>query len=105
MWDPTVSAPPMSTSSAPLPAVIDETEQTAATPQKNQIPSNPVQKEAPSLPPHLLGVSLSEVAEKGDIEAVKALLNAKADINAQSGGGVNALLAATMMGHEAVVRL
>ena len=59
----------------------------------------------PILPSHLIGVSLYSVAEKGDVEAVKILLHAKADVNAQGGEYGNALQTASCHGHEAVVQL
>jgi len=59
----------------------------------------------PILPSHLIGVSLYSMAGMGDIEAVKILLNAKADVNAQGGEYGNALQTASCHGHEAVVQL
>jgi ankyrin repeat protein len=57
------------------------------------------------LPAHLIGVSLYKVAKQGNVEAVKMLLNAGADVNAQGGHCGNALQIASRYGHEAVVRL
>jgi ankyrin repeat protein len=51
-------------------------------------------------------VSLYDVAEKGDIFGVSALLNAKVDINAEGAGIYKIpLQVASYCGHEAVVRL
>jgi len=61
------------------------------------------ESETPSLPSRLIGVSLNEAAAKGDIEGVKALLNANHYINAQGLG--NALQAASIQGDVGVVQL
>ena len=64
----------------------DAPEQTPATPPKHEVPANPDKNNATCLPPHLIGVSLYNVAEKGDVEAVKALLNTKVDCDAEEEG-------------------
>ena len=58
-----------------------------------------------STPTHVLQVSLYEVAERGDVEAVRTLLNANVNVNARGRLYGNALQAASRNGHEAVVRL
>ena len=92
-------------SSITLLELSDDTEQTQSIPQNHQVIVTEGDNSKPILPSHLIGVSLYSVAEKGDVEAVKILLNAKADVNAQGGEYGNALQAASWCGHEAVVRL
>jgi hypothetical protein len=87
-----------------LPAVADETEQTPTMPQTH-LEILPNEESTPALPSHLIGVSLYKVAEMGDVEAVRTLLNAKVDVNARGRLYGNALQAASRNGHEAVVRL
>ena len=80
--------------------------QTPTTSQKHRVRADPDKSNAPSLPPHLIGLSLYEVAERGDIEAVRAFLNTKVDINAQGDPYYgNPLRVASAQGHIAVVRL
>jgi len=57
------------------------------------------------LPPHLVGVSLHSASESGDLEAVKTLLSANADVNAQGGYFGNALQAASWKRDQPMVRL
>ena len=90
---------------ANLLALSDDSEQTQSMPQSHQVIVTGDENCATSVPSHLIGVSLYSVAEKGDVEAVKILLNAKADVNAQGGEYGNALQAASRHGHETVVRL
>jgi len=92
-------------SSGILLAVTDETEQTPVMPQKHQVGANETENDTPSLPPRLLGVSLYEVAAKGDIEAVEALLNAKANVTTRDDDRRTALHRAAEGGHGAVVEL
>ena len=98
--DPKESVPSMSMKHEPP-------QQTPTTPQKDQVRANPNERNVPSLPQHLIGMSLYEVAERGDIDGVKALLNTKVNIDAD--GEVyeigNPLQVASYRGHEAVVRL
>jgi ankyrin repeat protein len=61
--------------------------------------------DAEPLPPHLRDMSLYEAAEKGDLDAVKKLIAAKRDVNAQGRWYGNALQAASFKGFEPVVRL
>ena len=94
------------TNSGTLLAVTGETEQTPATPQQHlEVVTNEAEESTPALPSHLIGVSLYKVAERGDVEGVKSLLNAKADVNAKGEYYGNALQAASSCGREAVVRL
>ena len=110
-WDPIERAPPMPTkheaivSSVSLPAVTDDTEQTLETTENHQVDATETERDAPSLPLHLTGVSLFEAASKGDVEAVRALLNANADVNEEGGFSDNALHAASWRGYEDVVEL
>src|SRR5271170_4381438 len=87
--------------------ISDSTESVLSMPQKHEAfaTSNDAENEAPSLPAHLLGVSLYEVAGKGDVEAVRELINAKVDVNAQGEKYGNALQVASYKGHKAVVQL
>jgi ankyrin repeat protein len=76
------------------------------TPQKHQVGANPAKNNALSLPPHLIGVSLYMVAERGDVEAVRALLNTRVDIDAEGEEPYgNPLQIASYKGHEGMVRL
>jgi len=76
-------------------ATSDDTEQTQSTVQNDH---NIIGDSDNSTP-------LYRAAEKGDIEAVKILLDANEDINAQGGFYGNALQAASANGHKPVVRL
>jgi ankyrin repeat protein len=49
-------------------------------------------------------VELISAAGKGDLSRVRALLDAKADVNAKAGDGSMALIVAAREGHVAVVR-
>ena len=54
---------------------------------------------------HAESGNLIEAAEQGDLPRVKALLNAKADVNAKkSDDGVTALMLAAQDGHKEVVQ-
>jgi len=88
-----------------LPAVTDETDQTPPTAQIHPVDTNETETDTPSLPSHLIGVSLYSMAGTGDIEAVKILLNAKADVAATDGEGRTALHLAARGGHKDVVVL
>ena len=81
--------------------------QTPTTSQKHRVRADPDNSNAPSLPPHLIGVSLYDVAASGDIDAVRAFLNTKVDIDAQPEDSYygNPLQVASVKGHIAVVRL
>src|SRR5277367_1533608 len=86
------------TASIPLiPAVTDETGQTPTMLQTHlEVLTN--EESTPALPLHLIGASLYKIAEMGDVEAVRTLLNAKADINARGRLYGNALQAASRNG-------
>lgn len=56
-----------------------------------------------TLPPRLIGLWLHDEAGKGNLETVKALINAGADVNAQGRFFGYALEAAAWNGHKAVV--
>ena len=56
-----------------------------------------------TLPPHLIGLSLQGEAGEGNLENVKALINAGADVNAREQFFGRALVAASYNGHKAVV--
>ena len=86
-----------------LNCVSSSTEQTQLRLENRQVSES--DNSTPILPSHLIGVSLYSLAERGDVEAVKILLNAKVDVNAQGGLYGNALQAASRDGHEDVVRL
>jgi serine/threonine protein kinase len=89
-----------------LGALSDDTEQTQSMLQNNQVIVTEGDNSTPNLPSRLIGGgSLYSAAQKGDVEAVKILLNATADVNAQGGLYGNALQAASRNGDEAVVRL
>jgi serine/threonine-protein phosphatase 6 regulatory ankyrin repeat subunit B len=51
------------------------------------------------------GDDLADAARKGDLPRVKALLAAKADVNAQAVDGTTALMAASKNGHQEAVQL
>ena len=70
-------------SSITLLELSDDTEQTQSIPQNHQVIVTEGDNSKPILPSHLIGVSLYSVAEKGDVEAVKMLLGANADVDAQ----------------------
>ena len=93
--------------SAPLmPMKHEAPQQTPTPPLKHHIRADPDKSNAPSLPPHLIGLSLYDVAASGDIEAVRAFLNTKVDIDAQGDPYYgNSLNVAAAQGHIAVVRL
>ena len=95
-------------SSVPLLEVTDDTDPTPATPQTPQIDTNEVENESASFPLHLIQgryVSLYQAADWGDIETVKALLDAKVDVNAEGGLLGNALQAGSFGGRKEVVQL
>ena len=54
----------------------------------------------PILPSHLIGVPLYSVAGKGDVEAVKILLNARVDVAAKDNLGQTALHLAAWFGRK-----
>ena len=86
-------------------AVTTEAARMPSAPQHNIVGSNSRRNYAQNIPPHLIGLSLYVATEKADLEAVKALIIAKVDINANGGFYGNALQVAAVYGHEAVVRL
>ena len=93
-------------SARPTPMKHEGPQHTPITPQiKHQVRANPDKNNAQSLPSRLIGMSLYEVAERGDIEGVRAFLNTKVDINARGGPDGNPLHIASARGHIAVVRL
>ena len=85
--------------------VNSEAKQTSSTLHGDIVGSNSPGDNAQPLPPHLRGMSLYGAAVNGDLDAVKALITAKRDVNAQGGHLGNPLQAASRVGFEAVVRL
>jgi len=92
-------------SSTTVPEMSDDSEQIQSMVQNHHDIIDNTNNSTPIVPLHLQGVSLYSAAEKGDIEAVKILLDAKEDVNAQGGFYGNALQVASANGHEAAVRL
>ena len=60
-----------------------KTEPTPPTPQKHAVGANETENDTPSLPSHLIGVSLCSVAANGDVEAVRTLLEAGAEVDSK----------------------
>ena len=73
--------------------------------QQHQVVATEADGYTQTLPLRIVGVSLYSWAAKGDLEAVKMLLNAKADVNVQGEYYGNPLQAASASGNKGMVQL
>ena len=106
--EPKLEAPTASQKPRVVSATVDpvtaQTEQIPQPLQQDSVASNSSKIHGQNLPSHLIGVSLHDVAFEGDLETVKALISAGADVNSQGYYG-NALQIASSNGNIEMVRL